>query len=411
MVTAAVRYKESAADTASWNFSSACGRLSLDADLKMLLAMPHRELSMQLPLRMEDGRLRVFRAARLLHSNARGPAAGTLRFKTGANAELAFALASIATWTAAVVNVPFGGASGVIDCDSATLSEREYELLLRRFAARSTVVLGPYQDVAIASNEKDAALLLDEYSSIHGLTPACVAGKGPQQGGVMNTSKAQPRAAALVLREVAQYFGRDLQDLHVAIYAAPDTYADYLAEFTSIGCTVIALSDGRRTAVDESGLTSHGIAQAKQLHGELSSVPNSGDSDLGAACDVLVLASSECTVNAASAARVRASIVLEATPLGITPSADVTLKQRHALVVPDLMAASGATIAAHAEWSANLEKKQLHARDIEAALEKAIPAAVNSVIERSKKDCGTLRSAAYCLAVERVARTERLRGI
>lgn len=411
MVTAAVRYKESPADTASWNFSSACGRLSLDADLKTLLAMPYRELSLQLPLRMDDGRLRVFRAARMLHSNARGPAAGTIRMKPGANVDLAFALANIATWTAAVVNVPFGGASGVIDCDPVNLSEREYESLLRRYASRSNVVLGPYQDVTLASSEEDAALLLDEYSSTRGLTPACVAGKGPQHGGVASPSKAQPRAAALALREIARYWDRDLQDLHVAIYATPETYADYLAEFVSIGCTVTALSDGRRTAVDGSGLTSHGIAQAKQLHSELSSVPNSGDSVLSAACDVLVLASSECALNATNAARVRASIVLEATPLGITPSADVTLKQQHALVVPDLVGASGTVIAAHVEWSANLEQKQLHTRDIEAALEKAIPNALEKVIERSKKDLGTLRSAAYCMAVERVAKTERLRGI
>jgi glutamate dehydrogenase (NAD(P)+) len=112
-----------------------------------------------------------------------------------------------------------------------------------------------------------------------------------------------------------------------------------------------------------------------------------------------------------NAARVSASIVLEAAPLSVTPSADVILRQQRAMVVPDLVGASGAIIAAHVEWSANLEKKQLHKRDVEAALEKSIPVAIDAVFERTQRDQSSLRSAAYCIAVERVARTERLRGI
>jgi glutamate dehydrogenase (NAD(P)+) len=411
MVTATARYKESPVETASWNFSSACGRLSLDPDLKTLLAMPYRELSLQLPLRMDDGNLRVFRATRLLHSNSRGPAAGTLRLAPGANADLAFALANVATWTAAVVNVPFGGASGVIDCDPRTLSDREHETLIRRFAARTNVVLGPYQDVAIAANETEAALLLDEYSSLRGFTPACVAGKGPQQGGAAHSSKAQPRAAALVLREVADQLGRAIQELCVAIYAGPESVTDYLAEFVSIGCKVVAVGDGTRIALDDNGIHPGGLSEA--LHAPESKVgkPSATDLVLGAACDVLVLAASEGTIHATNASGVRTTLVLEAAPLGITPSADAVLRQQRAVVIPDLLAASGAMIAAHSEWSANLEQKQLQTHDIEAALEKSIPKATKAVFNRSKKDHSSLRAAAYCVAVERVARTERLRGI
>ncbi len=408
MVSTAVRYKESPVDVASWNFSSACGRLSLDADLKTLLAMPYRELSLQLPVRMDDGTLRVFRASRVLHSNARGPAAGEIHLRPRADANLAFALANSATWTSAVMNVPFGGACGVIDCDPQSLTPREYEKLFRRFASRSHVVLGPFQDVAIASSESEAALLLDEYSSLHGFTPACVAGKGPQQGGAANFSKTRPRAAALALRESAIYLDRNLQDLTIAILATPENAADYLAEFASIGCTVVALSDTRRAVHDDRGLEPLTIGKILE---EAPAVTDAIESVLSTDCDVLVLASSECALHATNAARVRAAIVLEAAPLSVTPSADVVLRQQQALVIPDLVAASGALIAAHVEWSANLEKKQLHARDIHLALEKSIPAAVKAIFERTQKDQSSLRSAAYCIAVERVARTERLRGI
>ena len=408
MVSAAVRYKESPVDVASWNFSSACGRLALDADLKTLLAMPYRELSLQLPIRMDDGTLRVFRASRVLHSNARGPALGDLRLKPRADANLAFALANATTWTSAVMNIPFGGACGVIDCDPESLSTYEHEKLLRRFASRSHVVLGPFQDVAIASSEAEAALLLDEYSSLHGFTPACVVGKDIQHGGVADSSKARPRAAALALYESAIRLDRKIQDLTIAILATPDSAADYLAEFASMGCTVVALGDGVLALHNRQGINPSAISES------LNQIPHAndaGDSVLSAECDVLVLASAECTVHAMNAARVSASIVLEAAPLSVTPSADVILRQQRTMVVPDLVGASGAIIAAHVEWSANLEKKQLRKRDVEAALEKSIPVAIDAVFERTQRDHSSLRSAAYCIAVERVARTERLRGI
>jgi glutamate dehydrogenase (NAD(P)+) len=403
MVTAAVRYRESPLDTASWNFSSACGRLALEPDLKALLAMPYRELSMQLPVRMDDGTLRVFRASRVLHSNTRGPAAGSIRIAPGANSDLAFALANIATWTATLMNVPFGGASGAIDCERRALTDSEYESLIRRFASRSHIALGPFQDVAISTTEVEAALLLDEYSSLHGLTPACVTGKSPDRGGVANGPKAQSQAAAIALREVAARFGRELKDLRVAVYSTPETISDYLAEFALSGCQVVAISDGRNTASDSEGLTPAATITTSD------ETSKSADSVLFADCDVLVLASSECILNAANAARVRARIIVEATPLGITPSADVTLRQQRSVVIPDVIAASGATIAAYVEWSANLEHKQ--PRDLDAALAKAIPKAVETVFDRLNQDHSSLRSAAYCVAIERVARTERLRGI
>jgi glutamate dehydrogenase (NAD(P)+) len=403
MVTAAVRYRESPLDTASWNFSSACGRLALEPDLKTLLAMPYRELSMQLPVRMDDGTLRVFRTARVLHSNARGPALGSIRIAPGANSDLAFALANIATWTATLMNVPFGGASGAIDCDPRALSAAEYERLIRRYASRSHIVLGPFQDVAIANTEVEAALLLDEYSSLHGSAPACVTGKAPDRGGLENSSKAQPQAATIALREVAARFNRELKDLRVAIYATPETIADYLSQFAFSGCPVVAISDGRNTAFDPDGLTPAATLNAAN------EASKSADSVLFADCDVLVLAASESILNAANAARVRAGIIVEAAPLGVTPSADVTLRQQRSIVIPDIIAASGSTVAAHVEWVANVEHHP--PRDLNAALAKAIPKAVEVVFDRLNQDHSSFRSAAYCIAVDRVARTERLRGI
>ncbi len=411
MVTAAVRYKESPLDVVSWNFAAACGRISLDNDLRTLLAMPYRELSLHLPVRMDDGTLRVFRASRYLHSNARGPAAGMIRLSPGATDELARALANATTWTAAIVNIPFGGSCGVIDCDPAQLSEHEYETLVRRFASRSHVVLGPYQDVVMASSESEAAMLLDEYSSLRSYTPAFVTGKSASHGGAAHLSKAHPRAAAIVMREVASRLDRDVTDLRVAIYATAATAADYLAEFISIGASVVALSDGRSTATDERGLNPLTVSECVRQYGSVASYPGTAESTLAADCDVLVLAASECALTAANANRVRASLVLEAAPLSITPSADTILRQQRVAVVPDLLAASGSIIAAHTEWASNLEQKQLQTRDIESEFDRLLPHAVDTIFDRSNRDHSTLRSAAYCIAVEKVSRTERLRGI
>jgi glutamate dehydrogenase (NAD(P)+) len=407
MVSAAARYKESPVDVASWNFAAACGRISLDADLKTLLAMPYRELSLQLPLRLDDGTLRVYRASRVLHSNVRGPAAGTITMRPGATPDLALALANFATWTSALMGVPFGGASAVIDCDPATLSPEEYGKLLRRFASRSHLVLGPFQDVVIASSADEAAALLDEYSSLHGFTPASVTGKNAEQGGVAGFDKASPRAATLSLREAATRSGRGVEGLCVAIVANPKTLADYAAELTAIGCIVVAASDGSQTVCDEHALSPTDLFAAS----DSAVITNGSEAALFADCDVLVLAGAECSLHAANASRVRAKTIIEAAPLNVTVAADVALRQQRATVIPDLIAASGATIAAHAEWAANLEDRQLHSQDVDAALEKAVCQTMDSVIDRVKKDNVTPRSAAYCIAVERVARTERLRGI
>jgi glutamate dehydrogenase/leucine dehydrogenase len=263
----------------------------------------------------------------------------------------------------------------------------------------------------MASSESEAAILLDEFSSLRDYAPACVTGKAAPQGGAAHVAKAHPRAAALVLREVASRFEREVSDLRVAIYATTSTAADYLAEFASIGCPIVALSDGRSTAHDERGLNPLAIVESVRHNGTVSAFPGTAESAIAADCDVLVLASTECSLNAMNAGRVRASVVLEAAPLSVTPSADVLLRQQRATVIPDLLASSGSIIAAHAEWTANIEQKQLHARDIETEFERRLPQAAEAVVERSKKDHSSLRSAAYCIAVERVARTERLRGI
>lgn len=407
MVSTAVRYKESPVDVSSWNFAAACGRISLDADLKTLLAMPYRELSLQLPLRLDDGTLRVFRANRVLHSNARGPAAGTVTVRPGATPDLALALANFATWTSALMGVPFGGASAVIDCDAATLSSDEYGRLLSRFASRSHLVLGPFQDIVIASSTNEAAVLLDEYSSLHGFTPASVTGKSAEQGGTAEFGKASPRAAAISLREAVMRSERGVEGLRVAIVATPNTLADYVAEFSVIGCIVVAVSDGGQTVYDERGLSpTHLIAE-----GDYAVITKGSEAALFADCDVLVLAGDECSLHGANASRVRAKTIIEASPVCVTPSADVALRQQRAAVIPDLIAASGATIAAHAEWAANLEQRPLHAEDLNSALEQSIRQAMDSVFERARKDHATTRTAAYCIAIERVARTERLRGI
>lgn len=412
MVTAAVRYKESPLDVATWNFSAACGRISIDADLKSLLAMPYRELRLHLPVRLDDGTLRVFRAARHVHNNSRGPAAGCVRVIPGGDASLAEALARFNTWSAAIVQVPFGGACAVIDGDPSQLSAGENERLLRRLASRAYVVLGPYHDVLMAESEGDAGILLDEYSSyFREIAPASVTGKPADRGGIAHRVKAHPRAAAMVLRTAAQRLEKDLQNLRVAVYATSATAADYLAEFTSIGTTVIALSDGRSTAHDDRGLNPLAIAESVRQNGTVSAFPGTADSALAAECDVLVLASGECALHSANAGRVRASMVLEAAPLSITPSADAVLRQQRATVIPDLLASSGSLVAAHVEWAANLEQVQPHARNIELEFERLLPEATATVFERASRDHSSLRSAAYCTAIERVARTEKLRGV
>ena len=184
---------ENPRDITAYNFRQAAERLGLDAEMRTLLLTPFREVRVEVPVRLDDGSLKVFEGYRIQHSGVRGPAKGGIRYHPAVTLDEVRALAEAMTWKTALVNIPFGGAKGGVVCDPHTMSQRELERLTRRFTSRIQVVLGPFRDIPAPDMNTNAQVMtwiFDEYSAHHGYTPACVTGKPVELGGSLGRESA-----------------------------------------------------------------------------------------------------------------------------------------------------------------------------------------------------------------------------
>src|SRR5262245_20708573 len=204
----------------SYNFQKAAERLGLDSEMRTLLSTPFRELRVEVPVRLDDGSLKVFLGYRIQHNSARGPAKGGIRYHPMVTVQEVRALAEAMTWKTAIVNIPFGGAKGGIVCDPNTMSQRELERLTRKFTSRIQVILGPYRDIPAPDMNTNAQVIgwdFDEYSAHHGYTPACVTGKRIELGGCLGREQATGNGVAILVRELMRELGKPLAGANVVI--------------------------------------------------------------------------------------------------------------------------------------------------------------------------------------------------
>ncbi len=418
MATAAARPKVGPLEIVQYNFHQAAQRLGLDTDMQTLLLTPYREVRVEVPVRMDDGSLRVFDGYRVQHSGVRGPCKGGLRFHPVVDADEVRALAMAMTWKTAVVNIPFGGAKGGVNCDPQHMSARELESLTRKYTARMHLLMGPYRDVPapdVNTNAQVMAWIFDEYSSAHGYTPACVTGKPVEIGGSLGRDTATGLGLAIVVREVATDRELTMEGLRIAIQGFGNVGSNTALELSEMGCCVVAVSDVhgavfKRDGLDIGALISH-VKGTGTVLGAEGTQSISHQQLFECECDVLIPAALECALTDQNAGSVRASIVVEGANLPTTPAADAIFNSRGITVVPDILANSGGVICSYFEWAQNLQQVFWDEEQVNSELERTIVKAYRSVSDRAKHDGTSLREAAYCIALERVARAERLRGI
>jgi glutamate dehydrogenase (NAD(P)+) len=409
---------ECASQTAKENFEIAARKLSLEPEMQTLLRTPMREMIVEIPLRMDDGSMRVFSCARVQHNGVRGPVMGGMRFHPSADIEVTRALAEVTTWKTAVVAIPFGGASGGIGCEPARLSDSELERLTRQFTSRIHVMLGAYCDVSmpdVNSSWREMNWILEEYCRVHGHVAASVTGKPVEKGGSPGREHASSRGIALMLREAARTAQLPQEGLRVALQGYGSAVVQLAAEIDALGSKLIAVSDS------QSGIFSHREIQATDIkrhlakrrtsNGFRSTKAITNPEILECDCDVLVLCGLDTALTASNAARVRARLVIEAADLAITPEADRILEERGVTVVPDLLANAGGVTVSYFEWAQNLQQIVWTEEHVNRQLEVFLTRAYQNVIKRAKKDRVSLRTAAYSLGIERVARSERLRAM
>jgi glutamate dehydrogenase (NAD(P)+) len=409
--------KETAIDVARENFAKAAHVLGLNQDMQILLSTPFREVRVEVPVRMDDGRLKVFTGYRVQHNGARGPATGGIRYHPTVDIDEIRALAMTMTWKTAVVNVPFGGAQGGVACDPSEMSAAELERLTRCFTSRIHLLLGPYRDVPapdVNTNAQVMTWIFDEYSKSNGYTPACVTGKPLEMGGSPGREQATGRGVSLMLREAANDLGLDLRNLRVAVQGFGNVGSNAAQLIAAMGCKIVAISDVYGAVCKPEGIDLDALKAHVKAKGSVAGFAGarkiSNDDLLECDCDVLVPAALECVLHGGNASRVKARLIVEGANLPLTPSADAVFERKGINVVPDILANAGGVTCSYFEWAQNLQQVSWEEKRVNHDLEQIMLKAYQEVTARARQGKLSLRTAAYCIAVERVARVERLRG-
>ena len=402
------------------NFQVAAERLGLDEERRKLLKMPFREVKVEVPIRTDDGDLRVFNGYRVQHSGARGPAKGGIRFHPQVDLNEVRSLAEAMTWKTALANIPFGGAKGGVDCDPTELSTTELERVARKFISRIHHVLGPYRDVPapdVNTNAQVMAWMMDEYSSHHGYTPACVTGKPVELGGSLGRKEATGRGVMLVITKYLNDIRRSPRGLRVAIQGFGNVGSNAAMLLEQQGCEVFAVSDmyGAISGRNGKALPMRKVAEHVVKTGSVIEFPGSepltNEDLLLLDCDILIPAALECVLHGKNAPKVRARLIAEAANLPTTPEADDILTRMGVTILPDILVNAGGVIVSYFEWIQNLQQEFWEEDRVNAELDRYLTVAYNDVAALASEAKIPFKVAAYQIAVKRVAHAEELRGV
>jgi glutamate dehydrogenase (NAD(P)+) len=400
-------------------FDDAAERMGLHPDLREVLRRPRRSLHLSLPVKMDNGTVRVFEGFRVQHNTARGPCKGGIRYHPNVTFDEVRALASWMTWKCATVNIPFGGAKGGIICDPHQLSRNELERLTRRYAYEISPIIGPAVDIPAPDVYTDAqvmAWIMDTYSMTHGQSaPGVVTGKPTFLGGSFGRNEATARGCFFVIRSACARLGIQLANATVAIQGFGNAGSIAATLLSQHGARVIAVSDSRGGIFRRDGLDVAAVHEHKTRTGRVEGFPGaepiSSEALLELDCDVLVPAALENQITLANAAAVRARLVAEAANGPTTPGADRVLHERGIMVLPDILANAGGVTVSYFEWVQDLQELFWDEEDVNRRLEKVMGKAFDDVYQTAKKYAVDMRSGAYILAIDRVAAATNARGI
>lgn len=400
-------------------FDTAAEKCGLEPGLREVLRRPRRALSLSLPVKMDDGSIKVFDAYRVQHSNARGPCKGGIRYHPGVTFDEVKALASWMTWKCAIVNIPFGGAKGGIVCDPRRLSKDELERLTRRYAYEISPIIGPHQDIPapdVYTDSQVMAWIMDTYSMTHGASsPSVVTGKPTFLGGSFGRNEATARGCLFVIRSACEVTGIKLNHATVAIQGFGNAGAIAAELVGQAGATIIAVSDSRGGILNRAGFDVKALLEHKAKTGSVMGFPNSDpistEALLELQCDILIPAALENQITLENVDLIKARIVAEAANGPTTPDADSILHQRGVMVIPDILANAGGVTVSYFEWVQDLQELFWDEDDVNRRLERVMVKAFSDVHQTAKKHNVDMRTGAYILAIDRVATATRSRGI
>jgi len=400
-------------------FEAAAQMLNLSEDMREVLRQPKRELAVNFPVRLDNGRIKTYTGYRVQHNVNRGPAKGGIRYGPDVTLDEVKALAMWMTWKCAVVGIPFGGAKGGVICDPKQMSSAELERLTRRYASEISIIIGPHSDIPapdVNTNSQVMAWIMDTYSMHEGFSiPAVVTGKPLSIGGSEGRNDATATGVLFVTRRAARRLGMPMRGARVSIQGYGNAGSIAARLFHNEGCKVVAVSDTRGGIYNESGLDPAAVLRHKQERGSVIDFPKAqrvGVQDvLEVPCDILVPAATEGVLTAANADRVQARIVSEAANGPTTPQADKILFDKGTIVIPDILANAGGVTVSYFEWVQDLQSFFWGVEEITQKLEMIMNRAFAAVAEKADESHCDMRLAANMLAISRVAEATQIRGI
>ena len=396
---------DSLARKAQKQLYKAAREIEFDRNLLKILENPMRILKVSVPIKMDDGKIKVFKGFRCQYNDAKGPAKGGVRYHPNVSEEEVVALAAWMTWKCALLDLPYGGAKGGIICDPSTLSEPELERLTRRYTTEIMPILGPHIDIPapdVYTTSRTMAWIMDTFSMFKGYTePSIVTGKPEILGGSKGRKEATGRGVALITREFFKAQKKSLEGVKVAVQGFGNVGGHAALFLSQMGARVVAASDVSGCLIDPNGLDISGLMACVEEHACVVKHPGKQidkEELLFQDVDVLIPAALEDQIHQKNADRIKAKVVVEGANGPVTPEGDEILEKKGVVV-------------SHLEWVQAMSGLYWEEDRVNAELERKMVKAFKEAWACAQNRNVALRCAAYVVAIERIAEVYRYRGI
>ena len=399
----------------------AASRLGLKEADYITLRYPEREMIVSIPVRMDNGEMKVFEGYRVQHNSARGPYKGGIRFHQNSDLDEVKALAAWMSFKCAIVNIPYGGAKGGIKVNPSKLSREELIRLTRRYTTRILPIIGPDQDIPapdVNTNGEVMGWIMDTYSMFKGHSvPGVVTGKPIEIGGSIGRTEATGRGVTIITRQCLEHLGMSYENSAYAIQGMGNVGGTAAQILYDKGCKIVAVSDYSGGVYNENGLDIPAIRtylsdKTKALIDYVSDDVKhiSNDEVITCCCDVLIPAALENQITGENAAGVQAKVIIEAANGPTTVEADKILEEKGIVVVPDILANAGGVVVSYFEWVQNIQSMAWDLDEVNRTLKKIMNKAYDEVDAMSRDNKVTMRMGAYMVAINRICTAGKMRG-
>ena len=412
------KHHVSAYETVQHYFNAAADELDIDESWRKLMLMPRREITVEVPIEMDDGRLETFVGFRVQHNNARGPLKGGLRYHHEVDIDETRALASLMTWKTAVVNIPYGGAKGGICVKPRDLSVKEKERITRKFVDQIHDIIGPDKDIPAPDMGTDAitmSWIRNQWEKYNGFNPACITGKPVEDYGARGREEATGRGVGILAFKLLRRMGHVPKETRVIIQGFGNVGSHAAKFMHESEFKIIGISDVSGAYVNEDGIDIPAalryVIENRTLEGFKSAKKMSNEELLVHDCEVLVPAALGGVINSENVKDVKAKVIIEGANGPVTAAADKVLFENGVTVLPDILANAGGVTVSYFEWVQNRQYYSWSLDRVRQQLDSILSTAFEEVWQESQKSKVSLRTAAFMQAIRRVKKSMELGGI